>query len=236
MILENRHDSILGAVAGLRLAQIDTRDGNVERASAKLATLIGRFDTGARRDGSSDAGDEPLMGVLARGAPEAGLRISLQGILLEAHRLRDLISANRDPLYGYEPISGPRRSVDGWWYGLSDLDPRHDRYEENLRRLRARYPNCQIEDNIDLEIAKGTAPLELRIERLEACLKRFPDRDAAMEGLLRLGLAYQANGEPDKAEEMFEQLIQRYPASIWAGRASRYVSWPARTRLTRAGP
>ena len=219
----SRSDTTMGAVAQLRLAQLDARNGDVERAVEKISTLLGRLSP---RPGASDTDvsrNGPLEEVLMRRTPESSLGISRERVLLEAYRLHDLLTANRDPIYGYEPISGAVYDEASFSFGLTDLDPRHGRYIENLQMLKERYPNCQIEDNIDLEIAKATSSPTLKTERLEACLKRFPHRDAAPETLFRLGAVYRASGQPGESEAAFGRLFREYAGSIWTKQAARYA-------------
>lgn len=235
MIVKNRPETALGAVALLRLAQLDARDGDLERAIVKLEVLQARFNSLAKAGDTAPTPSGPLKAVLARGIPEASLRIPMERIILEAHRFHSLFAANHDPLYGYDPISGPRHYADTFPFGLMDLDPRHERYIENLKTLKRQYPDCQIEDNIDLEIAKATASVGLRIERLETCLNDFPNRDTVPETLFRLGVAYKSNAQSEKSQAVFARLFREYPHSIWTEQATRYA--PRRTiRIGRARP
>ena len=162
------------------------------------------------------------------------MRIPLRRVVLEAHRLHDLLVSNRDPLYGYDPISGSRSATAAQRYGLLDRDPRHDRYVDHLRSIKRQYPKCQIEDNIDLELAIAAPSEEAKIHGLEALLERFHDRDAAPEALLRLGIAYRAAGRAREGDEAFAQLIRRFPESIWARQANDHVGPMRRVTVTRA--
>ncbi|MGB2984733.1 MAG: hypothetical protein WBE26_02525 [Phycisphaerae bacterium] len=227
VIAENRPRTLLGVVALLRLAQVDARDGDVERAVAKLTTLLEQSGSRGARGDTASTQTRPLKAVLAPESPETSLDIPGERTLLEAHRLYDLFTANRDPIYGYEPIGGARYRTGSFPFGLMDLDPRHRRYIENLRALEARYPNCQIKDNIDLEIAKATSSPTLKIERLEACLERFPHRDAAPETLFRLGVAYKADDQAKASEDVFARLFREYTDSVWTKQAARYLPWRA---------
>ncbi|MCH7596601.1 MAG: tetratricopeptide repeat protein [Planctomycetes bacterium] len=237
ILLENRPQTALGAVAGLKLARLDAREGDVDRAISKLEALIARFDTPPATIASSDEPNSPgsPKSVLDRETPEASLRIPLRRVVLEAHRLHDLLVSNRDPLYGYDPISGSRSATAAQRYGLLDRDPRHDRYVDHLRSIKRQYPKCQIEDNIDLELAIAAPSEAAKIHGLEALLERFHDRDAAPEALLRLGIAYRAAGRARKGDEAFAQLIRRFPESIWARQANDHVGPMRRVTVTRAG-
>jgi hypothetical protein len=230
-------------VALLRLAQIEARDDDVERAAAKLTTLIDKFDAPLLLLSSTDRAAGTPKGVLARGTPEASLDIRLERVVLEAHRLRELLVANLDPIYGYDPICGSRRtdarrdqggSGETRW-GLLDLDPRHERYVEHLEAIKAKYPNCQIEDNIELEIANAATSMTARIDRLEALLRQFPRGDAAAEALLRLGMAYQISEDAARSDDAFARLARDWPDSIWSRQAAGFVPGTARTRLSKAG-
>jgi len=229
-VLANAPDTPAGAVAALRLAQLDARDGDMDRAAGKLRSLL--------RPDRTQANDEPDMGgpltqALARRDVQSGLRISIDRIMIEAKRLHDLIVNNRDPIYGYDPLSGPHAEGLEPKFGMLDLDPRHERYAENLRVLQERYPNCQIEDNINLELALHEPDLETRIRRLNELVTRFPGRDAIPEALLRLGVAYRANRELDRGDQALAELVRRFPESVWAEQAARVA--PPRTWTTLSG-
>jgi hypothetical protein len=222
MLLRNKPDSILAAVALLRLAQLDARTGDVERAIAKLETVCTRFGRDVTASDTTELSARSLRDVLARGTAEATLHIPAERVLLEARRYYELLTANRDPLYGYDPISGARHQAGGFPFGLMDLDPRHEQYVDNLHRLKARYVNCQIEDNIDLEIAKATEGTSERIEQLQRCLERYQNRDQVPEALFQLGVALKAADQPERSEAVFARLEHDYPTSIWNDQAMPY--------------
>ncbi len=230
----NEPDSILAGVALLKLAQYEGRVGDVERAITKLEKLITLAEAGNL---GLDRGRKPasgvLKGVLARERPEASLDIPWDRILLETHRLHDLLVSNRDPLYGYDPISGADRGESPIWFGLMDLEPRSERYVENLRRLEAAYPHCQIQDNVCLEVAKAASTLTLKITQLETCVDRFPSTDAVPEALFRLGAAYKAVDHMDKSEGMFARLVLDHPDSIWTKQALQRSARASSIRITR---
>lgn len=223
MLVANRPKSTLGAVALLRLAQLDAREGDVERAIDKLDTALHWLETDSQASRPSHVTGGPLSRALARQSPEASLLIRTDRIVLEAQRLKDLLKANRDPLYSYDPLAGPQHPGEHLPFGLLDLEPRHELYIQNLEKLKRQYPHCQIEDNIDLELAKATMDPNLRIQRLEACIQDFPEGDAAAEALFRLAVAYKQNGHGPKSVEAFTQLEARHGESIWARQARFYA-------------
>lgn len=224
-LVANRPDSNLGAIGLLRLAQLDARNGDVERAADRLRTLLERFGTSARSGEAAPTNRGAFQQALARQTPEACLQLSVDRIVLQARCLHDLLAENRDPIYSYDPISGPRSQTDGFPFGLLELEPRHERYVQNLQALKAEYPNCQIEDNIDLEIARASTPIALKIERLESCLKRFPEGDAVPEALFRLGVAYKADGRIRAGNAAFARLFDQHPGSVWVQQATRNAPW-----------
>ncbi len=248
--LANGPESIISSVALLKLSQLHARSGDVDRATHGLGTLMERFDSGGESPTAANIVTGTPKGVLDRDPPEASLRIPLERILLQAQRLHDLLTLNRDPIYDYDPISGARRSgrrsTSGLGFGLLDLDPRHERYRANLRELKSRYPNCQIEDNIDLEIAEATparvldvetgrpvVPRPSKIQLLEACLANYPDGDAVPEALFRLAVAYRSDGQAVKSEVTFGRLVDEHSDSVWAREATRQTRGRSHTRESR---
>ena len=147
---------------------------------------------------------------------------------MEANRLYSLLTQNNDPIYGYDPFSRPRDPKHPLWFGLATLDPRSESYIANVQALIEAYPNSQLMDNFELEIAKATSSLSLRIERLQACLVRYPHRDAVREALFRLALALRDEGRATESHNAFLKLVREHPASIWSKHARRFGHGPPR--------
>lgn len=219
MLVARPQSPLLQAVAGLRIAQLDAREDQIERALDRLVSSIQTFQ--AELEGRGDSATSPGMqsAVWRSRQPEAGLRIPVERLFLEAHYLRDLLANNDDPVYGRTPLTGPRDPKGEPSFGLLDLDPRHDQYIQNLNVLLATYERSQAADNILLEIAKATSLPSLQIERLNALLAKYPDRDAAAEALFRLGLAYQSLNQPDEARARLDRLLRTFPESVWSKEA-----------------
>lgn len=229
-VLANAADTPAGDVAALRLAQLDARDGDMDRAVAKLQTLLLEDHSIAKAKPQTGGA---LTQALARRDVQSSLRISTDRTLIKSQWLYHLIVDNRDPIYGYDPLGGPRVRGPEPHFGMLDLDPRDDQYADNLLRLEQHYPNCQLEDNIDLELADLAPDADTKIRRLNELITRFPGRDAIPEALLRLGLAYCEHGRPDRGDETLRELIQRFPDSIWAQQAARAA--PPRTWTALSG-
>ena len=228
-LLDNYPESPLSAVALLRLAQLNARAGQVDRAKDQLFQLVTGSAVGL---GDGLGGEVGLRerGILDRDEPVASLDISFEHIRIEAHWLYDLLSHNaNDALYGYDPIGMSPSRAGPTSFGLLQLYPRHPRYIENLRRLKQMYPNCLLQDNLDLEIAKATADPDEAIALLEQCVN--PQKragDAVPEALYRLGCALRAQGEAERAQAQFDRLQRDHAETIWAQRARRLPPLAAR--------
>jgi tetratricopeptide (TPR) repeat protein len=236
-LVENDPPQALRRAALLRIAQLDARAGDVERALDELNELL--------RSSRNDSDVKPAeAGVLERKGPLTSLDLDDDDTLIEAHRLRDLISANDDARYGYDPLCGSAFDSAGD-RGLLDLDPRSSAYLGGLRNLRARYtdPPARLLDNIELEIAKaarsdgpppdGQPPIAAeQIQLLNRLLSHRPDGDAVPEALFRLGIAYRDNGQAAASQHIFGRLLAEHPGTIWAGQARAAVHSPLGFALT----
>jgi len=221
ILAENCPETSLGTVADLRLCQFAAREGDVERAAAKLAVVVDRLQRGEGAE--FEAGPDSLKKVLSQKSPQSSLELPREKLLIDATRLHGILVHNRDPIYGYDPHCGAREAANGLTFGLLDLDPHNERYAAQLERLRAQYPNAQIMDNLDLEMAKSTPDVVSRIQRLEALLERFPEGDAATEARLHLGLDHsRLGGNLDRGRQVLAELLKVQPDSLWARLAQKY--------------
>jgi len=235
ILLENRAESPLGAVAALRIAQFEARDGDMDRAIGRVDDLLTRFSQAPGLPAPALAGGA-LQEMLEREAPEQSLRIPLSRVLLQARAFHDLLVSNNDRLYAYSPLCGSRRPGDAFRTGLLHLDPRSERYIENLRELESQYPGASLEDNIELEIAKAAATPGERIAALQGFLSRFPSGDAAPEALLRLGVSLAQDDRSKQAAEVVGRLVETYPLSVWAEFARRGTLRPVGEGMSWAAP
>ncbi|MBI4718988.1 MAG: tetratricopeptide repeat protein [Planctomycetes bacterium] len=208
MLAEHGGETPLAALAELRLAQLDARAGEVDRALERLSRAATRLQPA--QPGPESAPEEA----------RSTLELPVERLRMEVEWLRRLLTDNDDPLYGFAPLTGPRKPAADPWFGLLDLDPRDERLGENLQRLRDAYPNGKLDDNLRLEEAKGTYLLPSRIERLEACLRDAPEGDAAPEALFRLAVACRDLGQRDRSAAAFAELMARFPDTFWAARAA----------------
>ena len=105
MVVANRPDSPMAAVALLRLAQLEARAGRLDDAVALLKRQQEtRFRPQSEGAAPSSAADQERLFAIK--PPESTLQIHLDWILLEGKQLLELIENNRDPLYGPSPFCG----------------------------------------------------------------------------------------------------------------------------------
>lgn len=223
MLLENQQSGPFRDVALLKLAYHEARDGDIERAMSKLELILTPADP--KKISRTARSIESGISLTTSKPFHTRTPTLVDGAMIEikARRLYDLIIQNRDPIYGYEPLCGPHRSNKTFRFGLLDLDPRSGEYVDHLKSLQQWYPNCQIKDNLALELAKAIEPMDERIMRLEACLKDFPNGDATAETMFRLATAYLLQQRSGESRSMFERLLREHGQSVWAKQTAPYL-------------
>lgn len=219
-IAENRPDSPMGAVAMLRIAQLDARHCDVDRAVSRLKEIIARFD---REQVIGPAKNLPSWNIFLERAPlEGGLNIRLVQVLLEAHKLNDLLAGNSDDeTYQSDPICGAQQGRKGTAFGLVDLDARGEHYAEQVRQLLSAYPGCKLTDNLELELARSMADPNQQALAFESVLGRYPDGDAVPETMARLAITLEENKRSQEAQAILDNLITKYPDSVWSRQGQR---------------
>jgi hypothetical protein len=201
--------SPLAIVAGLRLAQLDLRAGDVSGAAARLDVIARQF---AHALGAEATTQPTATGILRAESPESSLEFEPRPFLLEAQRLRERIAANRDdPRWGNEPLCE-----------LARLDPHRMSYEEQLLRLLERFPDAILTDNVLVLWANCLADPREREAVLAYVCERLPPGDAVPEALVRLAvLELQTTAGSDEARRergmaRLRQVIEHHPESSWA--------------------
>ncbi len=199
-IEHHAQSSPLGTVARLRLAQLDARLGQVDEAIAWLVELD-------RKSGSTANAqqDQASSGIFERRSTESSLGIPVARHLIEAPKLRQLLEANRDPLYGHEPLAA-----------FMALDPRDVNRKNDLASLLAKFPRCQLQDNIELEMALAVVDPEQRSKLLENLVTTNPTADALPEAVFQLGQTYFEMKAYPGARSAFERVLNEFPNSLWA--------------------
>lgn len=230
-LCEQYPDSPAASVALYRLAQLEARAGNIDRALERLDTLIERFGTAdpavATAPGRSPAG-------LGKVTPTSTLDIQVRSVVGEARVFRDLLRLNRDP----DLSAPPDITADAPLVRLLRCDPRHRLFAQNLQQLIDRYPGSRLRDNLILEREKtlNARSDSLKIDALERFIKAFadvPGVDALPEAWYRLGEAYLADSRPADALRTFERVVKDYPDTAWAQWAGKQV---AALAVLRAAP
>jgi TolA-binding protein len=98
---------------------------------------------------------------------------------------------------------------------MFSCDPTAITYPGNLQDILERYPQAQIEDNAELEIALATPAMDKRIDMLQRCAEQHAEGDAMPEMLFRLAEAYHEVDDLTGAMRTYTQLCKDYPQSIW---------------------
>lgn len=192
------------AVALLRLAKLDARDGQLDHASARVNRLLSDFAAGDERThtgrGEPDASDS----IMRRRPAESSLGIPLRPTRFEGARLRVLLEENREPALVPEPVSV-----------LFRFDPHSEHYPIHLTRLRNRFAQSRLVDNLELELAMACKTPGERLKALESCAAAGAESDALPEAIYHLGLAYSEMGKTAEAQASFQRVQDEFAASPW---------------------
>ncbi len=207
-VVHTAPDERIAAVGRYKLALLAARDCRLGEAIVLLDELISKFDAQRPQLPSGSAAD---ANVLDPAPADVNLKIPVEQIVFEAKQLLAMLLENGDdPLCGPRPFCGsmpdePRQ------VGLMQLDPRHGRYLDNLRGILKAWPHSLLVDNIYLLLAKSANTVDERTAKLEQCLENHPDGDAAVEARFRLGVAYFDAGTPERAQQVWEELVREAP-------------------------
>jgi outer membrane protein assembly factor BamD len=107
-----------------------------------------------------------------------------------------------------------------------------------FKRLKQLYPRNPYRDIVELRIEKAENTIadgdfmigefyfnkesyKAAVDRLESLLTKYPDYKRADQTLLIIGKSYKALKINDKAKEVFNRLIEKYPASAAAKEATK---------------
>jgi hypothetical protein len=205
-------DPGLKAVAALRLAMLEAREGRLEPAIQLLTELTGGP---VRAEASSQPSTWSQM--LARRPAASSLDLDVDGVVLEGRKLLELLQSNRDP-----------QQDDAALRELLRLDPRDPHYRANLERmLREVPPKSPLRDNLQVLIARSEPSPSRRIEELRSCIEHL-SRQSGSDGLPRarfeLGIAYQEDKRPEDARAALEQAALLHAGSPWSVEASRRLA------------
>jgi tetratricopeptide (TPR) repeat protein len=210
--LLKRQDSPLWLVAAHRVALLDGRRGEIDKAVAVLESLLGwRARTQTQPDGGPGVGS--AASFFSKRPASRALDVDPAAVLLAAQKLYLLISNNRDPQQNDLPL-----------VTLLRFDPRHPMYRVNLQQMLddipSKYPLTPLCDNLKTMIAADRSnPPGRRIELLRACVEwdsHAPVGDALPMAKLELGVAYKDAGRLEEARATLESLCKDHSESPWA--------------------
>lgn len=206
--------SPLRVAAGLRLAQLQLRRGQIDRA---IQTLDAVLESPVALSAS-----QPTGLVFASGRLDPGFDFDATSYRREAEWLRELIVLNRgDPHFGDEAL-----------VALAGLDPRRRLFGEQLLSLAERTPGGLLYDNLMAMWADTIGDARQREGVLSALAQRLrPADDRVADGwaqvMMRLAeIELRAQDTLDGREarqrgiERLRELAQRFPDIRW-GRAAR---------------
>lgn len=200
-------------VAMLRLAQLDARVEQIDRALLRLDRLDLVF--GHAVPGTDSPSRE---GMMRRKPPAASLGIPVARRVFDGRVLAHRLENNRDPLYGDQPLAI-----------FMTYDPKEADYTKNLESILDRFPGCRLQDNIELELAVAEEVVSARIAALERCVRQLPSSDSLAEAVFRLGVAHFEDKNTSAAQAAFERVRGEFADSIWREQASMQLR-----KLTRA--
>ncbi len=220
-------DSPLALAAGVRLAELHLRRGEVAEARALLERVLQRAEAHPQQAATQPS----LRSLLARAAPEASLEFQSQPFRRAARNLLDLIDANADdPRYGNRPLRDYMR-----------LDPHRPGYADALLRMARQYRDGLLMDNLMVAWAETLADPLRRAAALEACVRRFPNGDALPQALFRLAdLEIQTLGADDpqvreRGIGRLRRLVQQFGETTWGRQAAERLAMVA-PRTARSRP
>ena len=141
------------------------------------------------------------------------MQIDLDALKSNILTFRSFLKNNRDPLYGDEPLTE-----------FLKLDARHSMYVSNIQKIIRTYPKAQLVDNLAVKAANSERSRVHRIAGLKFCLAEYPDGDALPEAMYWLGEALREDSQFEHARSQFQELIDRFPGTSWAGNARRQLA------------
>lgn len=208
-------NSPLSVAAGLRLAQLRLRSGDVDGATRVLAAQQ-RIGAVVARRLAPQTQPSSAGGIFRAPPAESTLDFEPEPFLREGRRLMEIITNNRgDPRWGDQPL-----------IEFASLDPHRPQYLAQLRRMAHRYGDASLCDNLVVIWAVSIPDVAQRAAQLARCIEMFPDGDAVAEALFRLAdLEIQSLSARDESIRMagiarMRDLAARHAGSFWGDAAS----------------
>jgi outer membrane protein assembly factor BamD (BamD/ComL family) len=213
-LLREDPESPFASIAGLKLALLDAREGELKLAQ-DLLQRVERFGKPAAtmRKTLSLSG---IRQLLAPKPASSTLNVNPHEVAEEAAQVLSLIRENQDgpPRDAVHPESSPVCL-------LLRCDPRDRSYPGNLLRIDRLFPNSRLHDNLMVRLALTEEDPSVRRAKLLECTERYRSGDAAPYAIYELGLLEIEQNRRAEGREALEQLVKRYPSSPWAASAQR---------------
>lgn len=212
-LLNEHPDSPLAIAAGLRLAQLALRRGELDTAEQLLERTL------APRPARPPPAEGGVLSFFQPAPAESSLAFEPEPFLVEARRLLELIRANRDdPRFGNAPLRD-----------LACLDPRRSTYEQQLLRLVQRYQGARLHDNLLVRWAQAQRSHAQRVRLLERLADALPPGDGRCEACFRLANLEIQNvlGDDPAGRERgvarLRQVVEECGQLSWAAAAARML-------------
>jgi hypothetical protein len=208
MLATRYTDSPLSIHAGVRLAALMLRSGEVDAATAALREALARGDA---LDASPQT--RPAIRQLwQKTPPESSLRYDPRPDCALAAQMLFLIEQNAsDSVYGSAPL-----------VEFALLDSHRRGYGQQLERIIRQYPAAKITDNVALQLAAAGPERDEHARQLLRLIEQHVDGDAAPEAIMRLTEIELQSAQPTaaaaqaRAMERLNEVIRRWPQTIWA--------------------
>jgi len=218
--------SPIGAVAALRLAILEARQGHLDQAGPEGLAALMLLDDLLKHPpepvpgASASEMEGGLRAFFAKRSSTGTLGIDPSAILQDARKLQYLLTHNTDPEQNNLAL---RR--------LLSLMPRHALYHRNLVNLRADIAAgrliTRLWDNVEVLIAATEPSSSLRIDGLVKCVEKLqsvPQSDALAQARYELGVAYKDDNRHHEAGAAFEDVVRLHADTPWATDASRRLA------------
>ncbi len=214
-LLGENPDSPFASVAGLKLALLEAREGNLRVAEETLQKIVDKFASGPRSPPTT-AATSGLRQLFARKPAASSLNVDPQAVAEEAAQFLSLIRENQ---YGqFTDVVYPEHNPISW---LLRCDPRHAKYPENLEHIDQWFPGSRLHDNLMVRLALTKHTVEERREALEAVIDRYRGGDAAAHAIYELGVLELNDNRKANGIRALNQLVQEHKDSPWVASALR---------------
>ena len=207
-------------LAWLRLGLAADLAGQPMRSVEALQRAYYDFPTTAEADqagaGARQAGRRSRGGVCAK-------ELARAETLFQARRWtrRKAVVRSRQVVRDRRPIAI------AWRSGSRPRTSRSGRHREGRDALRPHLTG-PLADEANFHFVTATRGLKLRDEHIalsRAFVEKFPDSPFAEEVLNNLASAYIIDDQDDEADEVFREILNRYPAGRFAERAAWKAGW-----------